>query len=315
MERYEHCPASSATRTPRAIAVGAFDGVHVGHRAVVQSVLDAARARGLASAALTFEPTPRQYFARDPLADKRLTPDPERLGLLCNLGVEQVLVQTFDRELRGMTPEGFARAILVDELDARFVAIGASHTFGSGAGAGPGDMRELGDRLGFEVEIVPLVSVGGLSVSSTAIREALVEGDMQSARAMLGRPYAVCGTVVRGLGLGSALEAPTANLELPAEKLLPAHGVYAAAALLGDEEAGPLAAAVSLGPSPTFGIEETRLEVHLLDFEGDLYGAELAVALLERLRPVEDFASREELVAQIRRDVERVREVVGANST
>ncbi|MBM3474808.1 MAG: bifunctional riboflavin kinase/FAD synthetase [Armatimonadetes bacterium] len=315
MDQPTSCPARTASRVPRAIAVGAFDGVHLGHQAVVHSVLEAARQRGLTSAALTFEPTPRQYFGRDPNSEKRLTPDPERLALLCNLGVEQVLVQTFDRDLRAMTPEEFAQAILVDELDARFVAIGASHTFGSGAGAGPENMRELGEHLGFEVEIVPLVSVGGLSVSSTAIREALVEGDMQAARTMLGRPYAVSGTVIRGRGLGADLQAPTANLEARADKFLPAHGVYAAAALIGEGESGPLPAAISLGPSPTFDIDETRFEVHLLDFEGDLYGAELTVALLERLRPIQDFASRDELVAQIRRDVERVREVFAANST
>jgi len=218
-------------------------------------------------------------------------------------------VQTFDRELRNMTPEEFARAILVDELDARFVAIGASHTFGSGAGAGPESMRELGEQLGFEVQIVPLVSVGGLSVSSTAIREALAEGDMQAATTMLGRPYVVSGTVVRGRGLGADLQAPTANLEPPPEKFLPANGVYAAAALLGEGGTDPLPAAISLGPSPTFDIDETRFEVHLLDFEGDLYGAELTVALLERLRPIQEFASRDELIAQIRKDVEDVRRI------
>lgn len=305
------CPATSATRTPRAIAVGAFDGVHLGHQAVVGSVMEAAERMGVTSAALTFEPTPRQFFARDPGADRRLTPDPERLGLLCNLGVQQVLVQTFDRDLRRMTAEEFARRILLEELDARFVAIGASHTFGSGAGAGPESMRELGERLGFEVHIVPLVSGGALSVSSTAIREALADGDLATANVMLGRPYTLSGSVVRGLGLGAGLEAPTANLELPPEKLLPAPGVYAAVAALG-EAPTPRAAALSLGPSPTFEIDETRVEVHLLDFEGDLYGAQLTVALLERLRPILHFGTRDELVAQIKRDIEQVRVVCAA---
>ncbi|MBM3499399.1 MAG: bifunctional riboflavin kinase/FAD synthetase [Armatimonadetes bacterium] len=305
------CPATSASRTPRAIAVGAFDGVHLGHQAVVRSVIEAAERLDITSAALTFEPTPRQFFARDPGADRRLTPDPERLGLLCRLGVQQVLVQTFDRDLRQMTPEEFARRILLEELDARFVAIGASHTFGSGAGAGPDSMRELGTRLGFEVDIVPLVAAGAHSVSSTAIREALTDGDLAPANAMLGRPYSLTGTVVRGRGLGADLQAPTANLDLPPEKLLPADGVYAAAALLAGESAAR-PAAISLGPSPTFGIEETRVEVHLLDFGGDLYGSELAVALLERLRPIQEFANRDELIAQIKRDVEQVRAVCAA---
>jgi riboflavin kinase/FMN adenylyltransferase len=312
MSQSASCPATSVVRIPRAVAVGAFDGVHVGHQAVVRNVLGAARRRDVTSAALTFEPTPRQYFGRDPYASKRLTPDPERVSLLCSLGVEQVLVQSFDRALRQMTADQFAEQVLVEELDARFVAIGASHTFGSGAGAGPEYMRELGERLGFEVEIVPLVSVGGFTASSTAIREALAEGDVQAARAMLGRPYMVGGTVIRGRGLGVGLQAPTANLEPPPDKLLPAEGVYAAAAVLGDGEAAPLPAAVSLGPSPTLDIDETRFEVHLLDFDGDLYGSELTVALLERLRPIQEFASRHELTAQIRRDLDDVRRIFAA---
>jgi riboflavin kinase/FMN adenylyltransferase len=306
------CPATAASRVPRAIAIGAFDGVHLGHQTVVRTVIEAADRLGIASAALTFEPTPRQYFGRDPNADRRLTPDPERLGLLCNLGVQQVLVQTFDEALRKMTPEEFAREILIRELDARLIAVGESHTFGSGAGAGPEAMGALGERLGFEVCIVPLVASGPYSVSSSAIREALIEGNLDAAAAMLGRPYSLTGPVVRGRGLGAGLQAPTANLDLPADKFLPAAGVYAALALLDEEGATPHPAALTLGPSPTFDIEESRLEVHLLDFEGDLYGSELTVALLARLRPIERFSDRDTLVEQIKRDIAQVRAICAA---
>lgn len=309
MIQSDSCPGKPVSRIPRAVAVGAFDGVHLGHQAVVRAVIEAANRLGICSAALTFEPTPRQYFGRDPNAAKRLTPDPERLELLCALGVEQVLVQSFDRNMRKMTPEEFAKEVLVGELDARFVAIGASHTFGAGAAAGPDQMRLLGDQLGFEVQIVPLVSVGGVSVSSTTIREALAEGDMAAVRRMLGRPYLLYGTVVRGRGLGVGLKAPTANLDPPKEKLLPAHGVYAGIARTVNGGTEPQPAAVSVGPSPTFDIDETRVEVHLLDFDGDLYGTQLTVALLERLRSIQEFANRDELAAQIRKDIERVRRI------
>jgi len=310
MSQPTSCPATSVSRLPRAVAIGAFDGVHLGHQAVVRCVLEAAERLGLTSAALTFEPTPRQYFGRNGAAATRLTPDPERVRLLCRLGVRQVLVQSFDEELRRMSPEEFARNILVAELDARFVAIGASHTFGARGGAGPERMQQLGEELGFEVQIVPLVAVGGSSVSSTAVRDALAAGDVEAAQSMLGRPYSVSGTVVRGRGLGADLNAPTANLATPPDKLLPATGVYAAGAILGDGETGTFAAAVSLGPSPTFGIEESRFEVHLLDFEGDLRGAELTVALLKRLRPIRAFPDREALIAQVQRDIGDVRRIL-----
>jgi riboflavin kinase/FMN adenylyltransferase len=220
-----------------------------------------------------------------------------------------VLVQTFDEGLRRLTPEEFAQRVLVGELQARFVAIGDSHTFGAGGGGTPERMQQLGHSMGFEVSVVPLVCLGELCVSSTAIRKALAQGDLGRAQAMLGRPYTLTGTVVRGHGLGQGLGAPTANLEPPADKLLPASGVYAAAAVLGDGEAGPYAAALTYGPAPTLDIAEPRLEVHLLDFEGDLYGQEVTVALLERLRPLETFDSREALIEQIARDLKRVRAV------
>ncbi|MGQ9732821.1 MAG: bifunctional riboflavin kinase/FMN adenylyltransferase, partial [Candidatus Zipacnadales bacterium] len=226
----------------------------------------------------------------------------------CNLGVDQVLEKTFDEDFHRMSPEEFAQSILVEQLDTRYVAVGASHTFGAGRGAGPERMRQLGVGLGFEVEIVPLISVGGLFVSSTSIRNALAKGDLATARTMLGRPYMVSGTVVRGMGVGADLGAPTANLAVPTDKLLPADGVYAAQAALGDKNT-VLPAAIVIGPSPTLAIAETRVEVHLLDFEGDLYGAELTVALWERLRPIVAFGSREELSRQIAADLKRVREM------
>jgi len=303
------CEAREVTPGPRAVAIGSFDGVHLGHRAVVHSVAEAAARLGIPSAALTFDPTPRQYFSRDESLRKRLTPDPERLALLCGLGVQQVLVQSFDEALSRMTPEEFVRQVLRDQLQVRFVAIGVSHTFGANAAGGPEQMAGLGREYGFEVHIVPLVSAEGLAVSSTSIRAALAAGDLPLASKLLGRPYTVGGRVVRGLGIGAGLGSPTANLNVHADKLLPTEGVYAAAAALDDSETGPVPAAVVIGPAPTLGIHETRIEAHLLDFDGHLYDRELTIALLERLRPVETFADREALTRQIERDVEATRRV------
>ena len=309
MNRPDSCPVRELTHVPRAVAIGAFDGVHLGHAAVVRSVLEAAERLGVTSTALTFEPTPRQYFGRDEAARTRLTPDPERVGLLCNLGVEQVVVQSFDEELRSQSPEEFVRRTLVEALDAKFVAIGTSHTFGSGRGAGPEALVEFGRELGFEVYVVPLVSLGEMSVSSTDIRAALAEGDTVSARRMLGRPYTVVGTVQRGHQRGTGLGWPTANVTIPEDKYLPRDGVYAGVARANGLDGPLVPAAVSLGPAPSVGVEERRLEAHLLDFEGDVYGRELGVGFLEYLRPIEAFDSMDELNARVREDIERTREV------
>jgi riboflavin kinase/FMN adenylyltransferase len=303
------CEKREITPGPRAVAIGAFDGVHLGHQAVVTSVVNAASRLGIPSAALTFEPTPRQFFGRDESLRKRLTPDPERVQLLCSLGVQQVLVQTFDDDLRRMTPEQFVREILCERLEARFVGLGASHTFGAGRAAGPDRMAKLGREFGFEVEIVPLVSIEGATVSSTSVRAALATGDVAPACKLLGRPYAIAGRVVRGLGIGAGLGAPTANLQVPADKLLPAEGVYAAVAILADCDAAPVPAAAVIGPSPTFGVDESRVEAHLLDLDSDLYGRELAIGLLKRLRPIEGFPDTQALSDQIQRDCEETRRV------
>jgi len=303
------CQQREITPGPRAVAIGAFDGVHLGHRAVVASVVNAASRLSIPSAALTFEPTPRQFFSRDELLRKRLTPDPERVRLLCSLGVQQVLVQSFDDGLRRMTPEQFVREILCERLEARFVGLGASHTFGAGRAAGPERMVEFGREFGFEVEIVPLVSVGGATVSSTSVRAALAMGDVVLARKLLGRPYAIDGRVVRGLGLGTDLGAPTANLQVSPDKLLPAEGVYAAAATFADSDAAPVPAAVVIGPSPTLNVDESRVEAHLLDFDSDLYDRELAIGLLRHLRPIEAFPDTQALCRQVQRDCEEARRV------
>jgi riboflavin kinase/FMN adenylyltransferase len=294
---------------PRAVAIGAFDGVHLGHAAVVRPVLEAAERMGIPSAALTFEPTPRQYFARTEDEKQRLTLDDERRELLCRLGVQQILVQTFDEELRQMTPERFARQVLCERLDARFVSIGASHTFGNRRSGGPGEIVELGRQLGFEVHVEPLAEVDGSVVSSTQVRRALAEGDMGAVGRMLGRPYTVTGRVVEGESRGKGLGYPTANTTVSPRKLLPAAGVYVGAAVFEGDAAEAIPAAVNLGQAPTFGVSEPRLEAHLIDFEGDVYGERLTIGFLARLRSIQAFGQLDELRDQLQQDVADTRRI------
>jgi riboflavin kinase/FMN adenylyltransferase len=270
--------------TERAVAIGSFDGVHLGHR----RVLDAARMDGMRSAVVTFWPHPRLVLGN---RVELLTTLERRLELLEEAGMDEALVVEFTPELGRLTPEEFAESLL-RRIGASVIAVGESFRFGRGAA---GDAALL-EQLGFDVRLVP--SLDG--ISSTAIRALLGEGDVVGAAQLLGRPPEVEGTVVLGNQRGETLGYPTANLATPPDLLIPANGIYAGAAL-GHR------AAVSIGVNPHYGGEERRIEPYLLEFEGDLYGQRLVVELWERLRDERAFASEEELVAQIGRDVERAR--------
>lgn len=268
----------------RAVAIGSFDGVHLGHR----QVLDAARAAGLPSAVVTFWPHPRLVLGN---RVELLTTLERRLELLEEAGMDEALVVEFTPELARLMPEEFAESLL-RRIGASVIAVGESFRFGRGA---TGDAALLG-RLGFDVRVVPTLD----GISSTAIRAQLGEGDVAAAAGLLGRPPEVEGTVVLGDQRGGTLGYPTANLATPPHLLVPANGIYAGAAL--DHRA-----AISIGVNPHYGGEERRIEPYLLDFEGDLYGQRLVVELWERLRDERAFPSEEELVAQIGRDVERTK--------
>ena len=268
----------------RSVAIGTFDGVHRGHR----RVLEAAEAAHLRPAVVTFDPHPRMVLGG---GVELLTTTERRLELLAEAGVDDVLVLRFDEELAGLDPEEFAETTL-RTIGAEVVAAGETFRFGRGRS---GDL-DLLERMGFDVRRVPLVE----NISSSHVRQLLTIGDVVNAAALLGRPPEVDGTVVQGERRGGGLGFPTANLALPAGLLLPGDGVYAGEAL-GHR------AAISIGTNPHFGGEERHLEVHLLDFDGDLYGSRLVVSLWERLRGQETFASEAELVAAIAADVARTR--------
>ena len=278
-----HAPGQ-VVRQPRAVAIGTFDGVHRGHRAVIDTVIES----GLAPTVITFDPHPRVAFGN---RVDLLTTLERRLELLDAAGVEAALVAAFVPELQRLTPEEFADEYL-RSIGAEVVVAGEDFRFGVRRS---GDLATL-ERLGFEVRAA--LEVGG--VSSTGIRAALAEGDVVGAARMLGRPFELDGTVVAGAQRGGTLGYPTANLAVDPQLACPRYGIYAGAAL-GHR------AAVSIGTNPHYGGTERRIEPYLLDFEGDLYGKRLLVELWERLRDEAVFDSEDELVAQIARDVEATR--------
>jgi riboflavin kinase / FMN adenylyltransferase len=271
----------------RAVALGTFDGVHLGHRRVLESAL----AVGPQATVVTFDPHPRTALGHRVELISTLE---RRLELIEGLGVTETLVLPFTPDLSLFTPEEFARSVL-EPMGARVVLAGANFRFGRGRS---GDLELLGE-LGFDTRPVPLVE----GVSSSRIRQLVAAGDVDGAATLLGRPVEVEGTVVAGDARGGTLGFPTANLAVPSELLVPAFGIYAGEAL-GQR------AATSIGVNPHYGGEERRVEAFLLDYEGDLYGRRLLVELWKRLRDERAFVSEEELVEQIGRDVEATRAAV-----
>jgi riboflavin kinase/FMN adenylyltransferase len=271
----------------RAVAIGSFDGVHLGH----QRVLETTRAAGPVATVVTFWPHPRLVLGN---RVELLGTLERRLELLEEQNVDEVLVVEFTPELARLEPEEFADSLL-RQIGARTIAVGEDFRFGRKASGDPGLLA----RLGFDVRVVETVE----STSSTRVRELLGSGDVVGAAELLGRPAEIEGTVVLGYQRGGTLGYPTANLDVPENMLVPAYGIYAGAAL-GHR------AAMSIGVNPHYGGHERRIEPYLLDFEGDLYGRRLVVELWERLRDERAFESEEELVAQIARDVEQTRSAV-----
>ncbi len=281
--RVAHRPEELAA-AERVVAIGSFDGVHRGHR----QTLDTARAAGEPVTVVTFWPHPRLVLGN---GVELLSPLERRIELLEEAGAEEVLVVEFTPELAAREPAEFAESLLL-QIGAKVIVVGESFRFGRAAAGDPALLRQLG----FDVRTVPTLE----GVSSTNIRSLLRDGDVVGAARLLGRPPELEGTVVLGDQRGGSLGYPTANLSVPAELLVPAYGIYAGSAL-GHR------AAISIGVNPHYGGDERRIEPHLLDFEGDLYGRRLVVELWRRLREERAFSSEDELLAQITRDVEETR--------
>ena len=293
-------------------AIGNFDGVHLGHQAVLARALSLARERAAPSALLTFEPHPADYFADRPVAF-RLTPAAMKERLCESLGLSGIVFMTFDASLASLTAEEFVAEILVLRLGVGAVVVGWDFHFGKGRSGTPGFLAEAGPRHGFAVEIVAKVEDGagdtGRVVSSTAIRRALERGDVEAAARGLGRPYAVSGSVMQGQRLGRTLGVPTANIALePTSRL--AHGVYAVRARF---DGKIISGVASFGVRPTVDNGPPLLEVHLLDFSDDLYGRDMEVEFVRRIREERKFDSLAALADEMRRDIERARAILALN--
>lgn len=291
-----------------ALALGNFDGVHLGHQALFAEALR----HGVPAAALTFHPHPGKVLQPE-LAPKLITLLPRKLELFEQFGLSGAVVQPFSLEYARTGPRDFEAALL-DVLGARHVVVGYDFTYGAARGGTVATLREAAAARGAEVHVVSPVTVDGVVASSSKVREYILEGRVGAARRLLGRPFDLDGTVVTGHGRGRGIGFPTANVDTPNE-LRPAAGVYAIRVRFRDEpEAAWRPGVANIGVKPTFGGNEVTIEAHLLDFSGDLYGKELRVQFLDRLRAERRFGSVAELVGQIKRDVEAARAVIARAS-
>lgn len=295
---------STLAPTPRALAIGTFDGVHVGHRDVIAATVGAARERCLTATALTFDHHPLSVIR--PFDEPRvLTPLALKAELIAELGIDEIVVLPFDQATAELDPDPFCRAVLSERLSARLVVVGRNFTFGAGGRGSTATLRACGRRYGFSTTIVPLARAGGRPISSTRIRRLLQDGRLEQAREILGRPPRTIGRVVRGFQRGRQLGFPTANIEAETGTMLPGRGVYAARARIGDRW---YRAAVNVGHNPTFvhrGDETgiVHVEAFLLDFEGEIYGEEVRLDFLARIRSETAFEYIDDLVARMRVDI------------
>ena len=296
---------TSWPRGPLSIAIGVFDGVHIGHRALMRQTAARAKQQGGRAIAATFDPLPIQALAPG-APPSALSDVDERTRLLQEAGANDIVIFHFTKEFAALTADEFVRR-LTSAGEVRQILVGEDFQFGHDRG---GDVRTLaaaGSRFGFEVVVATPVKLDGEVVSSTRIRNALLVGDVESAARLLGRPYSVRGTVVRGDQRGRALGFPTMNLAVPRERLLPRDGIYALWATVSGQR---VPAAASLGVRPTFGGGDRVLEAYLLDWSGDAYGDRIEAAFVKRLRDELRFASAAELSAQIAHDVEETRKAL-----
>ncbi len=297
--------------TPTAAALGNFDGIHLGHRQVIDPVLSL-RAESPSSercyvTVVTFDPHPQEFFSGQPRC--LLTPLSEKAELLRLLGVDQLVLLPFDRELANLSPEEFVENILVRQLRVQRVSVGADFCFGRQRAGTAMDLKAIATAYGVEVTIAPLKNLEGGRISSSAIRQALEKGDLELANRLLGRPYCLVGQVSQGQQLGRTIGFPTANLHLPPEKFLPRQGVYAVRVHIcssgnpiGFAHPPTLPGVMNVGYRPTVDGTRQVIEVHLLNWSGDLYGQTLIVNLEQFLRSEQKFNSLQDLKAQIQRD-------------
>lgn len=288
--------------------VGNFDGIHLGHQAIIRRVVEEARRERCPAVVISFDPHPQRLMHPERRPFYLITSPEEKTRLLEGLGVDAVLLIPFTLEYARTTAEEFVRGLLAERLHIRKIIIGHDTTFGRAKEGNAAFLRDSGARLGFEVEVMNAVRVGETTVSSTRIREALLAGDVRLAASLLGRPYNLGGKVIPGYRRGGRLGFPTANIS-PEKELVPGRGVYAVRVLL---EGNLYQGALSIGINPTFTDQKRSVEVYILDFHDEIYGRTLDLRFIDRLRDEIRFQTPEALVAQIEKDIIRVREILRA---
>jgi riboflavin kinase / FMN adenylyltransferase len=290
------------------LTIGIFDGVHRGHQEILRPLVSGAHAAGEPAVVLTFSPHPAVVLGGK-TDFKYLTTLEERAELLGSYGVDAVITQKFDRTLADQTAVVYMRR-LSQTLDVRHLVIGYDTALGRGREADSARLTEIGKELGYSVQVVPALMDANGIISSTRIRREILSGDVSAAASDLGRPFSITGPVIHGDGRGHTINIPTANIKLPAEKIMPAYGIYACRARVNGQS---FLAATSLGVRPTFYGDPPAptIEAHLLDFNQDLYGQEVRLEFIEYLRPEEKYAFVEDLVNQIQKDIAQTRTKLG----
>ncbi len=285
-----------------AVAIGVFDGVHRGHRHLIDHLVDRAGREGLARLVVTFHPHPRSVL-RPGTPLTYLCGLEERVEFLQALGVDDVAVLAFTSELAQLSARDFV-SLVVEELRMKLLVIGFDFALGRGREGTTDVLAAIGDEMGFEVDVVPLLAASGEKVGSTAVRQALARGDMETVASLLGRPFALRGPVIKGAERGKGLGFPTANMAFGQDRALPAFGVYVTRAYLRE---GIFPAVTNIGLRPTFHEDKPTVETFILDFQGEVYGQELRIELLHRLRGEVRFPGPEALREQIEKDVAATR--------
>jgi len=281
------------------VTIGTFDGVHLGHRKIIKRLLASAEGNDLESVVLTFFPHPRMVLQKDTQIKLINTID-ERIRLLEASGLDHLVIHPFTKEFSRLTAEDFVKKILVDQLKARKVIIGYDHRFGRNRNANIEDLKAFGQQFGFEVEEISKQDVDDVAVSSTKIRKALLEGDLDRANEYLGYPFMLNGIVSRGKGLGRKFNYPTANLKVKEPyKLIPAKGVYVVKSVI---DGKPVYGMMSIGTNPTVGGSDLTVETFFFNFDQDLYDQNLEIVLLTRIRDEKKFNSVDELIAAMQED-------------
>lgn len=289
------------------VTLGNFDGVHLGHRAILRTAIERARAEAGTAFAVTFDPPPARLLAPEQAPPLILMPE-DKLELLRRSGIDGVIVMNFTLALSRLDPREFVREYLLEKIGARAVVVGHSVSFGHRRAGNAAVMVELGREFGFETTVVGPVKAGGMNVSSTKVRELIAQGDLPNTAKLLGRYHFLTGRVVHGSERGRSIGFPTANLENEVE-CVPPNGVYATRVILED---GAYPSITNIGIRPTFGESVRAIETHIFDFERDLYGTRLKLELVERIRPERKFQSPQELANQIGLDLSRAREILAS---